>query len=679
MEPCYDQFRKALTPLLESALAGNNVSDEFGIIVQKLMPDNLKQGKFILLGKLIQAVATGYLPLTTSDYTSKDADLRRLRQGIRDIFETIDFILAQCAEKGKEAEDAVRETILNLEPRIKKMNQMKSKFVYVSLRKNLKISISKAKRLPSIIDDYFDNCDGTSFSNIEHEAAKTIAENKNSLLAHLLTKDHSPANGYSEHLERYSDPEILNIYTRLFRSLANSLERSGETRLNNLSSSLKAFLAQGFIHESYWKRMLRSHDKLLKSRKDQLEQWQENFGAHLPAPPTVSKAGFFDPLDWLEWNLSLSKGLPPLLTARKSMVLYNNLIIELLKKREEILKEAQTLSQDNQGLDKTFLAVDQLMTINIKSASLNIVRKICRPYDAIKDIWMPLAKKLHKTHQVLSILEHEITRVCRQIENMLEQSGHSPLFNVADQCETLMRRCYLGTQTNALDPTDYTPLFHRDNEMMACETISINLDKIASIFPRFEFDMQGFSFKDPISFKVADFNKDFSPKNIASKIRTLRNEFDEHSDLLKKVKILYAPGCGAGSYDAQSNTLLIPAFRHKTDFEANNFFTALADFLLKTRPNLNQEHYHELIEALKCITKLPPQLKARHHLHILAISTRELIKQNRDSKTFSVLKRHLEPIFHAQNHQSNEKNIDLEISKLVDCLCESPKRKVLKS
>jgi hypothetical protein len=638
------------------------------------MPDNLKQGKFVLLGKLIQAVATGYLPLTTSDYTSKDADLRRLQQGIRDIFETIDFILSQCAEKGKDAETAVRETILNLEPRIKKMNQMKSKFVYISLRENLKISILKAKRLPGIIDDYFETCDRSGFSDIEHEAAKIISDNKSSLLADLLTKENTPANGYSDHLKRYSTPDVLNIYTRLFRSLANSLERSGETRLNNLTSSIKAFLTQGFIHESYWSRMLRSHDKLIKSREDQLEQWQENFGAHLPAPPTLSKAGFFDPLDWLEWNLSLSKGLPPLLTARKSMVLYHNLIIELLKKRESILKETQILNKEHDGLEKTFMALDQLMTVNIKNTSLNIAQKICRPYDSIKEVWLPLAKKLHKTHQVLSILEHEITRVCRQIENMLEQPDRSPLFNVADQCETLMRRCYLGTQTNALYPTEYTPLFHRDTEMTACETISIHLEKLATIFPSFKFDMQGFSFKNPISFKVADFNRDFSPKNIATKIRTLRSEFDEHSDLLKKVKILYTPGCGAGSYDAQSNTLLIPAFRYKTDFEANNFFTAFADFLLKTRANINQDHYTELISTLKVITRLPPQLKERHHLHILAISIRELLKQNPQTKTYLSLRKCLQPIFSVQNACSNEQNLDVEISNLVESLKNSPKK-----
>lgn len=668
MNISYEKFLGALHALQESSLSGDNVTAKFKHVVEQLMPADLKEGKYKMLGMLLNSMATEFFPLTTTDYTSKDADLRRLEQGVRDILETVDYVLRKCASGEEGADLAVKETLSNLQPRIRKMNKMKTKFVYISLRPNLKASIIRASKLPAAIDDFLGTTDPPKGEMIEEEMLETIVDKNTSFLAKILRSAKDPAFTHDEHLERYCAPELFELYIRVLRTLGRRLELKGETRIDGVSPALKSFITQGVVHRKFWERSQQLHKKLTDPHKARWEDWIDIHGGNLPQKQDPSEAGFFDVLDWLEWNLSMARGLPTLITARKSMMLYNNLIIELLKKRETLLEQSEALNKDHEGLEATIKAVDKKMIANVRETSIVMAKKMCADFPDAEADWSPLLEELRTTHQVLSVLEMEMARVSKQIEAMIKKKSEESLIGIADQTETLIRRCLLGVQSNATSTSGYTTLYHRDTELTPYETITASLDKLKQIYPKFKISLQGFSFKKPLSYKVKDFSSDFTPKNIAGKIRNLRAEFNENSDGFSKLKVLWVPGCGAGSYDSQSNTLLIPAFRHKTNFEAENFFTALADCLLKTRTGLSESRYNNLFKRIQKTSKLSPYLKERHHLQVVSIAIRELLKQNEKSDHFSDLKANLEPLFHHVEEDLDESALDDALTILVDAV-----------
>jgi hypothetical protein len=95
---------------------------------------------------------------------------------------------------------------------------------------------------------------------------------------------------------------------------------------------------------------------------------------------------------------------------------------------------------------------------------------------------------------------------------------------------------------------------------------------------------------------------------------------------------------GSGCYDDNSKTLLVPSFRKDTDHDSLNFLMAVADYLVQTRPAMSDETATALFERLKRLRTLPPQFTPRHHQHILAWSTRELLRLNESREAYGELR-----------------------------------------
>jgi hypothetical protein len=368
----------------------------------------------------------------------------------------------------------------------------------------------------------------------------------------------------------------------------------------------------------------------------------------------------------------MSVGLPMMLTARKSLTLYRNLVVDMLGQRSDLLEELKSLECYSEDLEKDWLLMDEKMTASVRTVKVQAFLPKFKEHGADLEKVLPMGDKLRMIHQLLMIMEQEMVRVSTNIDRQLTIARQprgvtvDDLGSTASQMETLVNCGQLGVKAGALSPHEYSPMAYQWTVRVSEEEIIRQIKKLFKLFPKFEFPLQNFSFKKPLTYKVKDFTNDFTPQNFASRIRDLRQEFTENSDPYKKLKLLFVPGVGSGCYDENSMTLIVPGFRKDTDHDCLNFLMALADYVTITRGALSDVDYEKLFEKLKRLRSLPPQMTSRHRKHILAWSIRELLRLNEQRDAHIQLKEILVKAFESSPEVVADGDLDDAIMELME-------------
>ena len=669
MDISYEKFIGALQAIHGGTLSGDDMVTKFCFAVDKLMPADLLKGRFKMLGGLLASLGKDYVPLLGSDYFSKETDLRRLEQGIHDVLETVDYVLQKMASEEEGIENVVRDTLMTLRPRIDKMAKMKSKFVFTAIRPVLKQQVIKAASLPGQIDECLGRTGDPEkhYRDLERDIKEIIVSKEDSLIPQLYRLHPKCSANIQEHREQTSHDKLFRTYLKAIKLVIRNSRDSGQVSLEGLSESALGFLEDGSLNEIYWKSFQERH-----KNKEELKQQLEDLILNYSVPRRIKSQkekfsqeyGFFNLCDWLEWSISMSVGLPMMLTARKSLTLYRNLVIDMLQQRDELFKEIKTLDDSDEALEKLWAEIDQQMIASVRTVTVKSFLPRIESCGADTASVITRAEKLRMIHQLLSILEQEMVRVSanidRQLAISLKPKGRhlDDIGSTSSQIETLFNRCILGVKSSSFTPAPYSPFAYQWTVRISEDDVLRQLGKIFSIFPNFKFPLQTFSFKKPLTYKVKDFSSDFTPQNFASRIRALRQEFTENSDPYKKLKLLLLPGLGSGCYDDNSQTLLVPSFRKDTDHDSLNFLMAVADYLMQTRPAMSPEVAESLFERLKRLRTLPPQLTPRHHLHLLAWSTRELLRLNESREAHGELKALLITVYESSPEVCADSDLD---------------------
>lgn len=676
MDISYEKFIGALQAIHDAAHSGDEMVAKFSYAVEKLMPNDLQNGRYKMLGGLLKSLASEYMPLTGSDYYSKEMDLNRLEQGIRDVLETVDYVLRKMASEEEGVEEIVRDTLMTLRPRIDKMGKLKSKFVGIAIRPALKEMVIKAGDLPKAIDEAIGKADaeGGKERRLDEEILELLANRDDALIPQLYRLHSGISETLEEHREKTSEEGIFKAYLKLLRLVMRRCDEAVNVKLEGISSFSKAFLEDGSLAKVHWDLFAsknKDNDDLKKSLESLVLLYSVDRRRMSDKEKLAQKFSFFNLCDWMEWSLSMSYGLPMMLTARRSLTLYRNLIVDMLKQRAELRVGIEKLEGSNEATLKLWDGLDAKMIEAVRQVKVSAYAKAFAASGVSVEVLTDSAEKLRIIHQLLFILEQEMLRVSVNIDRQLSESesGKDSFDDISSptfQLETLLRRCVLGVQANSLQPEEYSPLACRWSDRISEEDIVKQLEKLKSIFPSFSLPLQSFSFKKPLTYKVKDFTSDFTPQNFASKIRDLRQEFTENSQPWGKLKILLLPGVGHGSYDDNSETLLVPSFRRSTDLDCMNFMYALADYLLNTREALPKESYEALLSKLKRVKTLPPQLTPRHRLQVLALSLRELVRLNESREMFAEIKDLLSPLFEQSVAQVSDSELDDAILELME-------------
>lgn len=684
MDLSLEKFIAALHTLELSSSDGQDESlKKFSSAIKNLMPDELRKGKYKSLGNLLETLNTEFMPLLSTSYYAKDTNRRRLVEGVKDILETVDYILKKLMEQEDGADEIVRDTLINLNSRLKKMTKLKDKFEFIAIRQRLRNIFVTVPKLVEKVDIYLGKGEHRSETkeSFEDVIRGNIYSKDEALLSSIYQAYPNGAQNLNEHQDHYASQVFTKKYVKIVSKLIKNALRHGIHDFKGLNSDVKNLICYGMISKRYWEGF---GEKLTSNYETerQLEQLQEGFNIkdftdHLQ---TREEYSLFQVSDWMEWSASMYCSIPLLMTTRKNLTFYRNLSVEIFSKLNEYKENLNTIVE---GLDKSkevqdcFEKFEKTIIQESKSNARAILEKELSDlgiekghgvFDVIQNIQM--------VHQIIWIIEQEMTQIVLTMEQFFRihsaddkyiEPSDSSLESPMMQFEGLVNQCALGVQSDQILPMKYTPLCHSSYKHLSVENICILVKRLEVMFPQMYFPLETFSFKRQISFKTKEIMDDFTAKNFAEKLRILRTEFKELSNPSVKLKVLLFPGMGNGSYDALSNTLMVPMFHLPQDLIPRNFFAALADYLLATRhAKLGGEVFEQLWSIMDDKKIVPPQLSISNHLALLTLALRELFLVDVQTNFYKVGTELLKPAFRLKPTTLTEDHLDEEILDLVN-------------
>ncbi len=677
----YDQFLGALNTLQATSMEGDDAAvKKFTYAIDNLMPDSLNSGKYKSLGNLLKKLSKEFMPLTMTQYYAKEADQNRLISGIRDILETVDYVIRQLVADTENVGEIVSETLTNLGQRLKKMEKTKAKFVFTGVRDGMDQLFKETTTLPGKIDEYLGKGD---FRQNEKKSFADISDplifmNPDSLLSTIYRAEPNGTDNLDAHQTHYATVEIVKLYQKISRSSLQHAIKSAHYDLKGMKKDLKKIICDGIIHEDYWDKFKETlpdsyeMDKQFEGLKNTFSK--EIINQHENPDDELLSISLFTITDWMEWASSMYMSIPLLTATRKNLMFYRNLTFEILKeinaKRDLIHSALKEVENGDEAFKKLKGWENTLITTGksdvkpaLKQYLAGLKLNLDEPVEEIIDT-------IHMTHQMLWVIDKEVKVLIRVSNDFFENDGANVLVgdlgNPMFQLENLLNHCALSIQQNVVTPTKYTPLFNSMTRRMTVNDVDLIIKKLRKVFPKMHFPIETFSFKKPLSFKAKEIMEEFTPKNFSSKISKLRDEYKDFKNGTSKLKILLMPGLGDGSYDESSNTLIVPLFHKKNDFDDFNFYGALADYLYTTRrTQLGDGVFMNLWNILLERKLIPPQVMINNQRYILGLAIIDLMKANSSNNLYQNYTKELEPAFNAQPNSIDIEGLNSTLTDLV--------------
>lgn len=650
MDLGFEKFLGALHALQNSSMEGNDEAiKKFQYAINNIMPAPLSTGKYKSLGALLKQLSNEFMPFNMTSYYAKDADQRRLTEGVKDILETVGYVIKQLAEDKEDAGEVVRDTLMNLNQRLKKMEKLKTKFVYIGVRDGMRELFEQTTVLPGKIDEYLGKGDfSKEIKETFTDRTDPIVYSKTEgLLPTIYRANPYGAPDLEAHQEFFTSVDILKLYLKLGKVTLQHALNASSYDLKGATSDLKMLLCDGMIHEDYWEKFKvkipenyeidKQFSELVNTFSKEVVNPDENLSDELIS------ISLFNVGDWMQWALAMFKNIPLLTATRKNLMFYRNITFEILKeineKRDAIFKSVK--GHDKEGSAVKLLKAWENALIKVgKSDAKPKLKAFFKSLDLQTDEPVEdMIDTIHMTHQMLWVIDREVKTLITVSNDFFENDGanvvENDLGNPVFQFENLVNRCALSVQQNQVTPMRYTPLFNSISKRLTVNGVDLIIKKLQRIFPECYFPLETFSFKKPLSFKAKDVMNDFTAKNFSGVIGKMRDEYKSFKDPTGKLKILIIPGMGSGCFDESSNTLIVPLFHEKKDFEVINFYGAFADYIYTTRrPALTDEMFLEMWNILQERKKIPPQIMVNNQRYILMLAFMDLVKCSEGTKTY---------------------------------------------
>jgi len=575
------------------------------------MPSELSTGKYRALGSILFRVDKEFMYLLSLDYQSSERTYAKLSQHIEDLLESIDFILEKLLA-GTQINE-LKDNLDAIKNRINKMVELKKEFKYIGHRQSLKDKLKSLdiwqKKIRGILGENI--VESEAEEEFLNAVKPKLCKGQHSLLA-KLHKIHQQKDGKSENEIRlmFSDPSLIGMLKVTISTIIRRTINSTNFSLKGLGPSLEAFINYGVINRFLWEQC----DDIAINDVD-----HDTFKDIDDTNSAFHKSYTYNVVNltnWLRIEISNKMELPYFRAFDNILSLYKDMIYDILNQIEKGYSQIKELSIENDPSGAIFQHIQKIdsFAIEIKTFEYNLKRgksmstsskvrklsqfkkeseimesRVLQFFKSIKkDVeyrdWNKTNSKLtsmlvvfeNNLEKILHTIDHHLTEVfpTNRSNALKEDDREGIIFRFTN----IIMQCQYSISNYSRDMA-FSPFYQKGDLINSHNDLISEIEDIEKFFPIFQRPINCLIDTHPKKLDHRDYINCIDSLEYDIKLQKIISYLTKYKLKQKQVNITLVPSYGAGTYEAFTNTLLIPAFKHNNDLVHHSY--GLSDLMVK--------------------------------------------------------------------------------------------------
>lgn len=659
-----EKFLSVLLTLEKSLLGGDDQAvAKFQAAMARMMPQSFINGDYTYLGDLLRKLES-YLPLTTSDYYCTKINQKRLRDCIRNVLESVTFLKENVTDTEKSIR-MIEEIADAIEPVFNQLKKIEGSFIYINLKPGVKKLInvidSQVEEIQLIIRPKIKK--SKKFNDRMTLIEKNLYKDQSSILGTIFNFGQQQALSLDQHIERFSNEETLKKYKLIVTTALRMCIESQDYELSLIEEDIYNFINEGIISDDLWDRAekFQKASGNVNARTGHLKPLF-NHGPFEKDEPTEDERAVMMPIlsvvDWLKMEIGRKLSFPFFKNCRRSLLLDRNILVQL---HQEIQKSKSKINELCEQHEKGVIVKKY-----IEDMQNNLINKVNDSiYQKLKKVGPSLfpdqAKsfeheldQLNSLLRLIPVMEAEAVDTIRAFREAIPKFSDGlkqiakfdgSMNDMTEVFENLLSNCIKGVKYFSTSKTTYAPIYFAGNSPYNRAHIRKCINHTMKLFPALRIDNEEDALIDKDRFKAKDFFENFSLQDFAAKIKVVRSNLRASRSPEHQKSTVTFPGVGPGAFSNSSNVYIVPRFYNSSDFAPGNFYTAISDFITKTRSEALEGHSLEkLVEILKNQGDLDSMVSSSNYTLVFSAALQKLAQIRDTSSYYQLMLKELSPV-----------------------------------